>query len=242
MAAAGVGKASKRLLELEVKPVDGLALRIFANGMPIVRVTHESRLAPAVEGMLVGYAVRTREDCAVFHAASIAVHDRAILLCGGKGSGKSTLALVMGLSGAKYLGDELALVRFADRRVEAFPKAVTLKEGSFSLFPDQQTHDDPVRGPVRYFLPADTASIGQCFASALIVFPRFDPAAEQTRINDIEPHETAFELIRQCFGGLERDARTMDIIAALSNARAVSLRYSDTVEAARSIHALVHRP
>jgi hypothetical protein len=239
MAAGDHGRSSKRHLDLDVRLVDGSAFRIFANNMPIVRVSDESKLAPALEGMLVGYAVRSREDCAVFHAASIAIQGRAILLCGGKGSGKSTLSLALSMAGAKYLGDELAFVRFEDRRIEAFPKAVTLKSGSFALFGEQATHDDPVRGPIRYVRPKDTALIGEPFSPELLVFPRYDARVRDIWVTDLRSHEVAFELVRQCFGGLGRDPRTMELVAKLSSVRALGLRYSDHCGAARAIFGLL---
>lgn len=202
-------------------------MRLFANGLPIFSVKHENELAPMLEGTLVGYAVRTRNDCAVFHAATVAVDGRCILMPGGKGSGKSTLALTLGREGARYFGDELAFVRFDDQKLEAFPKAVTLKQGSFPFAPDAMTHQDRVRGPIRYQSPPSSAGLGEQASVGLILFPRYLPGASELRITELEPHEVALELIQQCFGGLERDSRMMEIVAALSKTPAYAISFSE---------------
>jgi hypothetical protein len=240
MAVNALERRAERVLSLDARPVDGGALRIYANGLPIVRVRADEELAPTLEGTIAGFAVRTRDDAAAFHAASLEIDGRGVMLPGQKGSGKSTLALALALERtATYLGDELAFIRFDDRRMEAFPKAVTLKEGSFSLFPEADTFRDPLRGPVRYHHPENCAPAGHIVDLDLIVFPRYVPEAEEPCATEVEPAQTAFELIRHCFGGLERDPRTMSSIAAISRVPAFEITFSDPAAAGRAIRAIL---
>lgn len=240
MAVPELGRRAQRVLSLDARPVDGGALRIYANGLPIVRVRADQELAPTLEGTIAGFAVRTRDDAAAFHAASLEINGRGVMLAGGKGSGKSTLALSLALEGTgQYLGDEIAFVRFEDRKLEAFPKAATLKQGSFSLFPEVETFRDPIRGPVRYHRPKNSAKLGHTTEIGLIVFPRWVEGLEEVRITELEQPQSAFELIQQCFGGLERDPRTMALIAAISAIQSVRLEFSSSGAAGRAMSTLV---
>jgi hypothetical protein len=244
---------ASRNLTLDLRRTDQATWRLFANGLPIFRVKDDSELAPMLEGTLAGYAVRTRDDCAVFHAASVEIQGRGLLLAGGKGIGKSTLSLMLSHRGARYFGDELAFVRFQDHDLEAFPKAATLKEGSFSLFERHSSNGlngfngnapvvsycDPVRGPVRYHHAPNPAKLGELSSIALIVFPRYTPGASQLQLTELEPHEVALDLIRQCFGGLERDPRTLELVASLSKIRAYGMEYPDASSACSVLGELI---
>jgi hypothetical protein len=52
--------------------------------------------------------LRLRSDALFFHAASLAVAGRGVLLVGPKGSGKTTIALALATRGHGFLGDETA--------------------------------------------------------------------------------------------------------------------------------------
>lgn len=212
---------------------------MHTNGVPVVRVSSEDELAPLVEGTLMGHAVRTRTDCAALHAASVQCDGRGLLMPGGKGSGKSTLALCLAESGCTYLSDEVAFVRFDDAGLEAFPKAVTLKEGSFGLFPDCRTCSDPVRGPVRYHVPrhrADAAN-GACAVDS-IIFPLYDAGASRISVSTLQPEQLAALLVRQCFDGLERSPRTLDLLGRLSARPGYCIEYPHARAAARVVREL----
>jgi hypothetical protein len=231
-----------RVLSLDARLIDRGALRIYANGLPIVRVRAGEELAPTLEGTISGFAVRTRDDAAAFHAASILVDGHAVMLPGAKGSGKSTLALALALEGAAtYLGDEVAFVGFDDHALQAFPKAATLKEGSFSLFAEVETFMDPIRGPVRYHRPDNAAAVGHRARISAIAFPRFCVGGPEAAERPLDPAQTAFELVRQSFGGLERDRRMMSLVAALSEIPAFIVEYSNASAAGRLIQHIVER-
>src|SRR5262245_53036865 len=80
---------AKTVLRFELRRSDRGRLRLFANGLPIVSLSDELELAPALEGTLVGCAVRKRAESAALHAASVELGSSGVLLMGGKGSGKS---------------------------------------------------------------------------------------------------------------------------------------------------------
>jgi hypothetical protein len=223
---------------------DTLTLR--ADGAAIVRLGSEAGLAPLLEGSLLGLAVRTRRDAVPLHAASLSIDGRTLLLIGQKGSGKSTLALWLAEhAGAIYRGDEITFVRFSDRRLDVFPKAATLKSGSFELFDfagSAPIHHDPVRGPVRYRLPASAVKAGSdehLAPLSLIVLPHYTPDVTLPQVTRLTPPETALELVQQCFGGLERDPLTLGVVAALAATPAFAVEFSAARDAETAIRQIL---
>lgn len=72
------------------------------------------------------------------HAASVACHDRAALLCGVKNAGKTTLLIhALTTLDAGYLGNDRAVVTFdgAVARVRGMPSIVTVRAPTLALLP-----------------------------------------------------------------------------------------------------------
>jgi hypothetical protein len=210
------------------------------NGLATLRMRSSDELAPALEGLLVGWAVRTRDGCLALHGAGATISDRTVVLVGSSGAGKSSTCLSLALRGARYLGDEVVFVREEDLALEPFPKAITLKRGSFHLAPESGSHADPGRGPIRYFLPPQAARMGDnAAAPTAIVFPRFDADCAQTRTGWMSPEETAFRLVEQTFGGTARRPGTFSTLARLAAEGAYSVQFSDASDACARIEQLV---
>ncbi len=220
MAAYAAGECARSHLDLDYQKTVG-GFQLLANGEPMVRTTSESELAPLLEGMLLGYAVRTRRDCTPFHAATVALRGQGVLLLGPKGRGKSTLALSLAEEGAMFLGDEVAFVHHNTLALHAFPKAGTLKRGSFALFPKSRTFLDPIRGPVRYHLPRHVANlVDPAFPIRLIVAPEYRGSEKEGKLEPLPPEKLALLLVEQCFGGLERSVEALNVVARLSTCAA----------------------
>ena len=114
----------------------------------------------------------------LLHAASLERDGKALILTGESGSGKSTLAALLGDRGWRLMGDEFALVDPADGRLHPFPRAVSLKNQSIALFPDDRL--GPLlratpKGDIRHFRPnaAAIARMDEPAPPALILFPRY---------------------------------------------------------------------
>lgn len=228
MAAPSSACGAARDVHLDLVRTTSGVLLLRVDGIAASRIPEVRSIAPVLEGLLVGFAVRTRTRAAPLHAASVALGEGPILLAGAKGSGKSTLALALARLGAGYLGDELTFVRYEDLGVEPFPKAATLKAGAFDLFSEVETHLDPIRGPVRYHLPVAAAPAAtELGPPAAIVLPRFDPGADRPELSVLDPGALALELVQQLFGGLARDPRALGLVARLARTVAYSLTFPD---------------
>lgn len=220
----------------------GDALRVSLDGLALFTAPRDE-LAPALEAALVGWVVRTRAGVVPLHASAVAWGDRAVLFLGDKGSGKSTLAAQLGAT-LPYLGDEIAFVRIPDDvahgrgslRLEPFPKAATIKAGAFAVMPPARDWHDPVRGAVRYHAPA-RVSRAELPVGAL-VWPQWSEAPPAPELVPLSPAEMAVRLVRQAFGGLERDPRTLDTIVALAELPGFELPYASIDEARAALAAL----
>jgi hypothetical protein len=238
--AIGAEPSPKPWLLLELARDPAGRLRLFANGIPIVTIEDPAELTPLIEGLVVGCTVRARPDVAAFHAAAVELAGRGVLLAGDKGSGKSTLALALSKHGARYLADEVTLVHYADLCLEAFPKAVTIKQGAFKMFSDETaTHHDLLRGPLRYHRPQNAASIGFRTHTDAIIFPAWSKDQKTTEVSRLSRPEITLELVMCTFGGLERDPRVPELLRGLSGRPAYRLRYATTAGAIEALDRLV---
>jgi hypothetical protein len=140
------------------------------------------------------------------------------------------------MNGAQYLGDEIVFVSFDDLAAEGFPKAATIKQGSFPLFPERKTFTRPVGGLVRFY-PPPSREAAAVHAPDLLAFVEYDADAEGT-CRRAEPELAAVGLVQQCFGGLGRDPRILGVVARLSGIPAHSIRFSHP----RQVKEVLERP
>jgi hypothetical protein len=70
-----------------------------------------------------------RREAMFFHAASVGIRERGVLIIGPKGSGKSTLSLGLASRGHAFLGDETAAYVAANRTLIPFRRPAGIKPG-----------------------------------------------------------------------------------------------------------------
>ena len=86
----------------------------------------------AVASCAVNLAIAVQPNALFFHAASVSVGGKALVLVGGKCAGKSTTAMTLAARGHRLLGDEIAAVRVAEAEVVPVPRTISIREGTRS--------------------------------------------------------------------------------------------------------------
>jgi hypothetical protein len=82
---------------------------------------------------LVHQVLSAQRGLLYLHAATVAMANRGVLLCGDKGAGKSTLSLTLAGRGHGFLGDEVAVVDPAARVCLPFQRSVSVRPGPLGL-------------------------------------------------------------------------------------------------------------
>jgi hypothetical protein len=84
---------------------------------------------PFVANYAVNRVLRLQRKVLFFHAASIGIAGRGVMILGPRGSGKTTSALALAARGHDFFGDELAAVRCTTRAMLPFRRAVSIRAG-----------------------------------------------------------------------------------------------------------------
>lgn len=132
--------------------------------------------------------LRLRDDALFFHAASVAVEGRGLLLVGPKGAGKSTLALALAARGHCLLGDETGCYLPATGELLPFRRPVAIKPGPrAAAISDALRRLDPVadeeglvRAGVEELLGPSEATAVPLFA--VVFLEAFGPASRLARV------------------------------------------------------------
>jgi hypothetical protein len=103
-------------------------------------------LSPGGDFVRAFYAVRDcftafaclAANCIPLYGACIAVCGRAVLLLGPSTIGKTVCAFNMQTAGARFLGDELALLNLADGTISAVPRMPSLREPGLPFLVDRR--------------------------------------------------------------------------------------------------------
>ena len=83
---------------------------VFAFGPSTILVSRSHPWQHMVAMYAISNAFRLQPDTFVFHAASVAINGKGVLLFGDKGAGKTTLSLCLASRGHAFLGDEWGAV------------------------------------------------------------------------------------------------------------------------------------
>lgn len=188
-----------------------------------------SQILPFLETTVCQFLLYHRADRLPLHAGAVRSERGAIVMPGEKGSGKSTLCLWLASRGWDYLGDELVWID-SEGRVEPFPKAAAIKEGSFELFGPAETFESLTRGPLRYHRPSGGGvAVGTALSVEALIFPQFDPNGDSV-FQPLRPEETLLCLSQMVFGGMARRPDRFPNLVALAERPAWVAVYRDARE------------
>src|SRR5262249_45596822 len=85
----------------------------------------------------VSLVMMLQRDVLFFHAASVVLGGRGVLIFGDKGAGKTTLSLTLAGRGHAFLGDEYAAVSATDLQLFPFRRTASIREGPRSQKVDE---------------------------------------------------------------------------------------------------------
>jgi hypothetical protein len=84
---------------------------------------------PLIANLAVNRLLRLQRNVMFFHAASVQVLARGLILLGPKGAGKTTTSLTLASRGHGFLGDEIAAVRADTLEMLPFRRAASIRAG-----------------------------------------------------------------------------------------------------------------
>ncbi|MCO8127427.1 hypothetical protein NHL50_09410 [Acidimicrobiia bacterium EGI L10123] len=187
--------------------------------------------------------VAARHHQVLVHAAAASLDGFAVVVPGSSGAGKSTLITALARAGWGYLTDEAVPFR-ADGLVEPYRKPLTLKPGSWRLFPELEPVTPEVRPPftdTRWHVSPSVLGWSVEHRPATIrwiVFPERRSGAS-TEMRELSHGETVTELLRNCLNPAIIDQeRLSDLASSVRGCAAVSLAFDDLASAVDAIETL----
>jgi hypothetical protein len=184
------------------------------------------------------------EDFLLLHAgAVITPGGKGVLLPAASGSGKTTLVTALVRAGFGFLSDELGVIEPGTARVHPFPRALNLKEGTLSLFPDLRPDDDGLWGVrSRAFARVDTVRPGsdaEACEIAFVIAPRHRPGAA-TEVTALSSAELTKELWANTMNLPRLGAKALSVLVNVSRrAKGYRLVSSDLQESVEAVMGLV---
>jgi len=181
----------------------------------------------------------------VLHAAAVTQGDRVVVLSAPMESGKSTLCTALVRSGMGYVTDEAVGIDRLTLDVLAYPRAISLDPGSWSLFPELRPRGALGQEKLRRYqwqVPVTTIrpdAVSTAREIAAVVFLRFTPA-EPTCLKTVTPAATVIDLGRQTFDFRTNAQANLEVLARLaSQVPSYRLDHHDLDEAVGAVRSLL---
>ena len=93
---------------------------------------------PFIANYAINRVLRLQREMLFFHAASIGIEGRGVMIVGPKASGKTTTAMALAARGHAFLGDEMAAVNRTTKVMLPFRRAVSVRRGPRARRVDHQ--------------------------------------------------------------------------------------------------------
>lgn len=171
----------------------------------------------------------------LLHASTVEKDGRVLIMTGESGAGKSTLAALLGERGWRLMGDEFGLLDLDSGDLMPFPRAVSLKNGAIRVMEAEVPADrfgprleDTPKGAIRHMRPNDVAigRMGEGGTPALVLFPRFGPAAA---VRGVGKAEVFMRLTQASTNYVSLGRRGFDALTRLVESNpALAIDYPDT--------------
>lgn len=161
------------------------------------------------------------------------------MLLGPSGSGKSTVALELLRLGASYLGDESLSVTPGTRTVAAYPKPVTLKQGSLEWIRKDPSHPaaavEPAANGRAQLRGGSISRVASHMVADVIVSVRHVPNSTG-QLRRVDPAAGAIALLSDSLDGARMGPGCLEVVAPIvAGASCWELEYSDARVAAEIV-------
>lgn len=181
-------------------------------------------------------------DHVVLHAAAATRGGITVILPGGQEHGKTTTVAGLLREGYDYVTDEAVAIDPRTLAVLTFPKALSIDDGAWSLFP-QCRPEQHTAGTTQWQVPAERLGgrslHGVVRRPKVVVFPEY-VAGTATRASALSPGQAVRRLAECTFGFADRPARNLDVLArVVSGATTAHLRIGSLDDAVLAIDKLV---
>lgn len=163
-------------------------------------------------------AFRRTDDFLLIHAGAVVAPSGAgVLLPGASGSGKTSLVAGLVRAGFSYLSDEAGVIDPVTGKLYPFPRALTIKSGSFGNFPElagARADLSPTR--VEWHVrPEDLApeagALGGPSEIKFVVAPRYDADAS-TAVTPLPPAEAVMVLATNAINFSRYGGRALPVL------------------------------
>jgi len=202
----------------------------------------------ALSLLLLQRVMRSRDDALFFHAASLAVRGRGLLLVGAKGAGKSTLALALATRGHGLLGDEHAAYLPARDALLPFARPVGVKPGprartsaaALARAGRDPERDGMMRVPVED-LPAVSVAAGPVPLRAVVFLRGFGDAARFQRVEAGREELADLQPVASSFTNAASTERVFQLVRLLSRAAVFHLHAGPPDDTAALVESVLAR-
>jgi hypothetical protein len=189
------------------------------------------------------FAIRQTGDFVLIHAGAVSTPaGEGMLLPARSGRGKTTLTTALVLAGFQYLTDDAAPVDPVSGTLYPYPKPVTLKTGSGSVFPDLYSRTRTASVNWRWMRPAQIrpGAVGGPCRIRFVVAHEYRPGAP-TEITRVTPAEGAMDLLNNNLNFPRYRARALPLVADIAReSRSYRMVSGNLDEAVRAITELTN--
>jgi hypothetical protein len=198
---------------------------------------------PLLEREINQYLIERLNDRLLLHAAAVSWRGLSIIFPAATRSGKSTLAAGLIQHGCGYITDELVITHRRADKIIPFPKSLSLKEGSFSLFESLGPEPTGYEHARVWYVDPERLRPGSIIKKPVsigwVVFPWYEANAA-TRIETLTIGETVLGLFENAVNVRRHKEAGLDrLIGIAQNAQGYRLVYGDHVEACEAVLELV---
>jgi hypothetical protein len=192
-----------------------------------------------------GYMMIDALHLSPVHASCVALHGRAVLLCGDAGAGKTTLAYICARKGWAYLSDDAThIVRGrADRTVVGRPFRIRFRDEATRLFPELKQFTPERRPNGKLDIEVETSGLGLSVAlessASHIVFLNRKNESTRASVEPFARTEAAYRLRNlTCYGDAKVRSEQDRALTEFLRLPTMQLTYGDLDAAEGALRAL----